>query len=111
LKNRGSKWVFKIKQAPDGMIQKYKAHLVAQGFSQIEGIDFDQTFAPVAKFALLCTILTLAAEFDLKVHQLNVKSAYLNGDLKEEIFMAPPPGFDIPDGMVLRLKKAVYGTK
>jgi Reverse transcriptase (RNA-dependent DNA polymerase) len=56
-------------------------------------------------------VLVLAAEFDLEVHQLDIKSAYLNGDLKEEIFMAPPPGFDTSDGMVLRLKKAVYGTK
>jgi Reverse transcriptase (RNA-dependent DNA polymerase) len=107
----GSKWVFKIKRGPDGSILKHKARLVAQGFTQIEGIDFDETFAPVAKFASLRTVLALAAKFDLEVHQLDVKSAYLNGDLKEEIFMAPPPGFDTPDGMVLRLKKAVYGTK
>jgi hypothetical protein len=107
----GSKWVFKIKRGPDGSIQKHKARLVAQGFTQIEGIDFDETFAPVAKFASLRTVLALAAEHDLEVHQLDVKSAYLNGDLKEEIFMAPPPGFDIPEGMVLKLKKAVYGTK
>ena len=82
-----------------------------QGFSQIEGINFDEMLAPVAKFTSLCTVLALATEFDLEVHQLDVKSAYLNGDLKEEIFMAPPPGFDIPEGMVLKLKKAMYGTK
>jgi Reverse transcriptase (RNA-dependent DNA polymerase) len=85
--------------------------LVAQGFSQIEGIDFNEMFAPIIKFASLYTVLALAVEFDLEVHQLDIKSAYLNGDLKEEIFMASPPGFDIPKGMVLKLKKAVYGTK
>ena len=107
----GSKWVFKIKCGPNGSIQKHKACLIVQGFTQIKGIDFNKTFVPVMKFASLCTILMLAAKLDLEVHQLDVKSAYLNGDLKEEIFMAPLPGFDTPDGMVLRLKKAVYGMK
>jgi Reverse transcriptase (RNA-dependent DNA polymerase) len=107
----GSKWVFRIKRGPDGSIQKYKARVVAQGFTQIEGIDYDETFAPVAKFASLRTILALATEHDLEVHQMDVKSAYLNGELKEDIFMEPPPGFDVPDGMVLKLVKAVYGTK
>jgi reverse transcriptase-like protein len=107
----GSKWVFRIKHGPDGTIQKYKARVIAQGFTQIENIDYDETFAPVAKFTSLCTILAIAAEEDLEVHQMDVKSAYLNGVLKEEIFMEPPPGFDVPEGMVLCLVKAVYGTK
>jgi hypothetical protein len=107
----GSKWVFRIKRGPDGAIQKYKARLVAQGFTQVENIDYDETFAPVAKFASLRSILALAAEEDLEVHQMDVKSAYLNGILKQEIFMEAPPGFDVPEGMVLRLIKAVYGTK
>jgi hypothetical protein len=107
----GSKWVFRVKRGPDGTIQKYKARLVAQGFTQVEGIDFDQTFAPVAKFSSLRTIFALAAEHDLEVHQMDVKAAYLNADLDEEIYMEAPPGFDIPDGHVLRLKKGVYGTK
>jgi hypothetical protein len=107
----GSKWVFRIKRGPDGEIQKYKARIVAQGFTQIEGVDYNETFAPVAKFASLRVILAIAAERDLEVQQMDVKSAYLNGELKEEIFMEPPPSFDVPDGMVLRLVKAVYGTK
>lgn len=85
----GSKWVFRIKRGPDGTIQKYKARVVAQGFTQVEGVDFDETFAPVAKFTSLRIILALAAELNMK----------------------PPPGFDAPDGMVLKLVKAVYGTK
>jgi hypothetical protein len=107
----GSKWVFKLKRGPDGNIVRYKARVVAQGFTQVEGIDYDETFAPVAKLATLRLILALAAERDLHVHQIDVKCAYLNGTLKEEIYMEPPPGFDVPQGMVLRLIKAVYGTR
>ncbi len=107
----GSKWVFHIKRGPDGTVQKYKAQLVARGFTQIEGIDYDETFTPVAKLTSLRTILALSNEHDLEVHQMDVKSAYLNGALKEEIYMEPPPGFNLPDGMVLKLAKAVYGMK
>ena len=96
----GSKWVFHIKWGPNNSIQKYKAHIVAQGFTQIEGIDYDETFTPVAKLASLCIILALANEYNLEVHQMDVKSAYLNGKLQEEIFMASPPSFDVLDGMV-----------
>jgi Reverse transcriptase (RNA-dependent DNA polymerase) len=107
----GSKWVFKLKRGPDGSIVRYKARVVAQGFTQVEGIDYDETFAPVAKLASMRLILALAAERDLEVHQVDVKCAYLNGTLKEEIYMEPPPSFEIPHGMVLRLTKAVYGTR
>jgi hypothetical protein len=103
--------VFRIKRGPDGEIQKYKARIVTQGFTQIEGVDYDETFAPIAKFASLHTILAIAAKHDLEVQQMDIKSAYLNGELKEEIFMEPPPGFDVPDSMVLCLVKVVYSTK
>ena len=106
-----SRWVFRIKRGPDGTVQKYKARVVAQGYTQIEGVDYDETFAPVAKLASLRMILALAAEHDLELQQMDVKSVYLNGELREEIFMEAPPGFDVPEGMVLRLIKAVYGTK
>jgi hypothetical protein len=107
----GSKWVFHIKWGPNGAILKYKARVVTQGFTQIEGINYDETFAPVTKLASLRTILAIAAELNLEVHQMDVKSAYLNGELKEDIYMKPPPGFDVPEGMVLKLVKALYGTK
>ena len=107
----GSKWVFRIKCSPDSAIQKYKAHVIAQGFTQIESVDYDEMFAPVAKFASLHVILALATECNLEVQQMDVKSAYLNGELKEEIFMEAPPSFEIPAGLVLHLIKAVYGTK
>ena len=107
----GSKWVLRVKRGPDGAIQKYKARVVAQGFTQIEGVDYDETFAPVAKLASLRAILAIATELNWEIHQMDVKAAYLNGILDEEIYMSPPPGFDIPEGMVLKLNKAVYGTK
>jgi Reverse transcriptase (RNA-dependent DNA polymerase) len=107
----GSKWVFCIKCGLDSEVQKYKACVVAQGFTQIEGLNYNETFAPVAKFASFCLILTLAAQLNLEIHQMDVKATYLNGKLKEEIFMEAPPGFDVLEGMVLRLIKAVYGTK
>jgi reverse transcriptase-like protein len=107
----GNRWVFHIKCRPNGTIQKYKARLVAQGFIQVKNINYNETFAPISKFASLCAILALAAKEDLEVHQINVKSTYLNGILKQEIFMKALPGFDIPEGMVLHLIKAVYSTK
>jgi hypothetical protein len=107
----GSKWVFHVKHSPDGSIQKYKARVIAQGFTQVEGIDFDQTFAPVTKFSSLHTVFALAAKHDLEVYQMDIKAAYLNAHLKEEIYMKAPPGFDIPNGHILRLKKGIYSTK
>ena len=107
----GSKWVFRIKQGPDGSIQKYKVCVIMQGFSQVEGLDYDQTFAPVMKFASFHAALAIAAKCDWEVHQMDVKAAYLNGRLEEEIFMKSPPGFNISEGMVLKLIKAVYSMK
>ena len=84
---------------------------MAQGFTQVEGVDFDETFALVAKLSTLCTILAITAEHNLKVHQMDVKCTYLNSKLEEEIFIEPPPGFNILGDMVFRLCKAVYRTK
>jgi hypothetical protein len=107
----GSKWVFRVKRGPDGSIQKHKARIIAQGFTQVEGIDFDQTFAPVAKFSSLQTVFALATKHDLELHQMDVKATYLNADLKEDLYMEAPPGFEIPEGHVLKLQKGVYGMK
>jgi hypothetical protein len=103
-----SKWVHKIKS--DG---RYRARLVAKGFTQIPGIDFDETFSPVARFESLRLLLALAALEDWEIHQLDVKSAFLNGVLDEEIYMEQPQGFIIPgqEHKVCRLKKAIYGLK
>jgi hypothetical protein len=103
-----SKWVFKLKV--DG---RYRARLVAKGFTQIPGLDFDETFSPVARFESLQLLLALAALEDWHIHQMDVKSAFLNGELDKEIYMEQPQGF-ITSGketQVCRLKKAIYGLK
>ncbi len=103
-----SKWVFKLKS--DG---RYRARLVAKGFTQVPGIDFDETFSPVARFESLRLLLALAALEDWHIHQMDVKSAFLNGVLEEEIYMEQPQGFVIAgqETRVCRLKKALYGLK
>ena len=84
-----SKWVFRIKRGPDSSIQKYKARVVTQGFTQIKGIDYDKTFAPVAKLASLHAIRAITVERNLELHQMDIKSVYLNGSLSNELFMSP----------------------
>ena len=108
----GCKYVFKIKRNADGSVERYKARLVAKGFSQTEGVDFNETFAPVAKFNSIRAILAIAAAEGATVHQL-VKTAFLNGDLDEEIYMKQPEG-TVEEGkehLVWRLRKALYGLK
>jgi hypothetical protein len=104
--------VFKLKRDEVGAI-KHKARLVARGFFQREGIDFDDAFAPVARMESVRLLLALAAQEGWRVHHMDVKSAFLNGDLKEEVYVHQPPGFAIPDkeGKVLRLCKALYGLR
>jgi hypothetical protein len=103
-----SKWVFKLKA--DG---RYCARLVAKGFTQIPGVDFDETFSPVAHFESLHLLLALATLGDWHIHQMDVKSAFLNGKLDKEIYMEQPQGFIISgsEQLVCHLKKAIYGLK
>ena len=111
----GCKWVFKIKRHADGSIDKYKARLVAKGYSQQAGIDFGETFAPVAKFTSIRMLLALAAHYDFEVHQMDVRSAFLNGDLDVDIYMQQPEGYtDGSSGgqqLVCKLQKALYGLR
>lgn len=106
----GSKWVFDIKRNPDGSIRRYKARLVAQGFSQRAGIDFQETFSPTVKYDSIRLLLALAANEDLEIHQMDVENAYLASDLKEVVYMRPPKGFDA-GGKVCRLVKSLYGLR
>jgi hypothetical protein len=107
------KWVFKLKSDEAGAIVKHKARLVARGFVQRESIDFDDTFAPVAQMESVRVLFALAAQEGWCVHHMDVKSVFLNGDLKEEVYLHQPPGFAIPgnEGKVLRLRKALYGLQ
>ncbi|XP_020261941.1 uncharacterized protein LOC109837959 [Asparagus officinalis] len=109
----GCKWVFTVKQNPDGQVKRYKARLVAKGYSQTYGIDYDETFAPVAKMSTIRTLISLAVNGGWKLHQLDVKNAFLHGDLVEEVYMEIPLGFgtDQTVGKVCRLKKSLYGLK
>jgi hypothetical protein len=108
-----SKWLFKIKHAADGSIEKYKARFVAHGFSQKEGIDYDETFAPVARYTSIRTIISLASVLGWKLHQMDVKTTFLNGQVEEEVYIEQSEGFVVhrKESHVCKLKKALYGLK
>jgi len=111
----GFKWVYKAKKDAAGNIVRYKTRLVAQGFSQVPGIDYFDTFAPVAKLTSIWTVLAIAAAQDFEIHQIDIKGAYLNGKLNQNkvIYMQQPPGSIDPKQplSVCHLKKILYGLK
>jgi hypothetical protein len=109
----GSKWVYRVKHNADGSVDKYKARLVARGFTQIYGVYYFTTFSPVAKLSSFRTILAIAARHDWEIESFDFNAAYLNGELDKdkEIYMYPPPGYDSDPDIVKRLCKALYGLK
>nr|AAS98452.2 putative polyprotein [Oryza sativa Japonica Group] len=109
----GTKWVFRNKQDENGLVVRNKVRLVAQGFTQVEGLDFGETFAPVARLEDIRILLTFASCFDIKLFQIDVKSAFLNGEIAELVFVEQPPGFEDPKNPnhVYKLSKALYGLK
>ncbi len=107
------KWVFKKKIDADGNVHIYKARLVAKGFRQIQGVDYDETFSPVAMLKSIRILLAIAAYHDYEVWQMDVKTAFLNGNLSEDVYMTQPQGFVDPEnaGKVCKLLKSIYGLK
>lgn len=112
-KTIGCKWVLRKKFKLDGTIDKYKARLVTKGFKQQVDIDFFDTFSPVTRVTSIRLLIAVAAIRDLKIHQMDVKTTFLNGDLDEEIYMDQPEGFVEPgqESKVCKLTKSLYGLK
>ena len=110
-KHIGCRWVFSVKYLSDGNIERYKARLVAQGYNQTYGIDFGETFAPVAKMNTIRILIVLGVQHNWTLQQYNIKNTFLYGDLEDEIYMKIPPGYSRIHNIsqVCRLKKAIYG--
>src|SRR6266540_4508980 len=109
----GTKWVFRNKQDKNGVVTRNKARLVAQGFIQIEGLNFGETYAPVARLESIRILIAFATHHNFKLYQMDVKSDFLNGPIQELVFVGQPPGFEDPNipNHVYRLHKALYGLK
>ena len=109
----GSRWIYTMKHAADGSVEKYKACFVAKGFSQKAGIDYEETFAPVARYSSIRTIISLATEIGWRVHQMDVKTTFLNGVIEEEVYIEQPKGFDVEnrETHVCRPHQVLYGLK
>jgi hypothetical protein len=108
-----SKWVYKIKHVADRSVDKYKARFITRGFSQKEGEDYDKTFAPVARYTSIRAIISLATSMGWNLHQMDVKTTFLNGYIEEEVYIEQPQGFEVHsrDTQICRLKKSLYGLK
>jgi hypothetical protein len=106
-----SKWIYKTKHAVDGSIEKYKTRFLAQGFSQKEGIYYEETFSPIARYTSIGTIISMVTMMKWKVHQMDLKITFLNGEIKEKFYVEKPLGFETHDREthVCTLKKALYG--
>lgn len=106
-----TKWVFRTKRDRDGNVVRYKARLVAKGFSQRYGIDYDETYAPVVRYTSVRLLMALAASKGLKIHQMDAVTAFLQGEIEEDIYLEQPDGFNDGTGKVCKLKRAIYGLK
>ena len=109
----GCKWVFKRKRNSDGVVERYRARLVAQNFTQKQGQDYDETFCPVVMFETVRMLIALAVQYGLQLHQMDIEAAFLNGDLQEDVYMTQPEGFVIEgrENLVCKLKRSLYDLK
>jgi hypothetical protein len=109
----GCKWVYKVKHNADGYVSRYKARLVAKGYAQIYGINYEETYSPVAKMTIIKTIIVMAKAKGWSLHQMDVNNVFLHGDLHEEVYMEQPPSYvdQTRPNLVCRLKKTLYGLK
>nr|GFA35114.1 retrovirus-related Pol polyprotein from transposon TNT 1-94 [Tanacetum cinerariifolium] len=109
----GCRWIFTVKYKPDGIVERYKARLVTKGHTQTYGIDYSETFSPVAKMDTIRVLLSVASNQGWSLHQFDVKNAFLYEELKEEVYMEASPGFSehFKPEEVCRLKKSLYGLK
>jgi hypothetical protein len=109
----GCKWVYKVKHNVNGSMSRYKAILVAKGYAQTYGIDYEETYSPVAKMTTIRAIIAMAAAKGWSLHQMDVKNVFLHGDLEEKVYMEQPPGYvdQTHLNLVYRLKKALYNLK
>lgn len=105
------KWIYKLKTNPDGSIDKFKARVVVKGYSQQQGVDYDKTFSPVARLSTIRAIIAIAVKENLKLRQFDVATAFLNGSVKEEIYVKQPEGFHDGTKRVCKLKRSLYGLK
>jgi hypothetical protein len=105
------KWAYKVKTHSDGSLERYKARLVARGFQHEQGRDYDETFAPIAHMTTIHTLLTVPSVREWSITQLDVKNVFFNGELREDVYMHPPPGYSVPEGMVCHLRRSLYGLK
>lgn len=115
-KNRklvSSKWIFKAKTNAEGQVERYKAWLVARGFSQEYGTDYDETFCPMVRMESVRTLIAMAVQRGMHLHHVDITRAFLNGELEEEVYMEQPEGFITPgtEHLVCKLKKSIYGLK
>ena len=109
----GCKWVFKVKYTSNGEVERFKGRLVAKGYAQKHGIDYEETFSPVVRFSSIRALLAFGVQENMLIHQMDVVTAFLNGELSEEIYMQQPDGYVVPgkENLVCKLKKSLYGLK
>jgi hypothetical protein len=109
----GCKWVYEVKHNADGFVSRYKTRLIAKGYAQTYGIDYEETYSPVAKMTTVRAIIAMATIKGWSLHQMDVKNVFLHGDLQEEVYMEQPPGYvdQTHLNLVCRLKKTLYGLK